>query len=363
LRARYYDPTTGRFNRLDPFFGNQFDPQSFHKYLYTHADPVNGIDPSGEIPVLAIYALIGAAIGGGFGYYQHGWEGALWGAVAGAASGASIGFLPAITSTTSLGTIIRIGILGGTIGGGIQGSIYGFTTSYFINDKGFGEALYDGIYDGIYGVLFGSTLGGAIPGGGYLLGKTVLTAGSLITRNLPAMKATALEYIMAANILVRQNSMAFSQVAKVKPVVRYVINPNNNTVKGKLGEWAGDLFMDLNGYTHLGDGLFDGIHGIDSIFLNPNTRRLVIHESKYRTQWSAASNPEELLGYGYGHKQMSDGWIGAVARKIGDKLPELRDRIYSVVGTPECEKTMSVVTKDGYMFLYQWKDNVWKLIQ
>ena len=47
LRARYYDPATGRFNRLDPFFGNMSDPQSFHKYLYTHADPVNGIDPSG----------------------------------------------------------------------------------------------------------------------------------------------------------------------------------------------------------------------------------------------------------------------------------------------------------------------------
>ncbi|MDR2116996.1 MAG: RHS repeat-associated core domain-containing protein [Planctomycetaceae bacterium] len=47
LRQRYYDPTTGRFNRLDPFFGNLSDPQSLHKYLYTHADPINWIDPSG----------------------------------------------------------------------------------------------------------------------------------------------------------------------------------------------------------------------------------------------------------------------------------------------------------------------------
>ncbi len=51
LRQRYYDPSTGRFNRLDPFFGNLSDPQSFHKYLYTHADPVNGIDPSGMMSV------------------------------------------------------------------------------------------------------------------------------------------------------------------------------------------------------------------------------------------------------------------------------------------------------------------------
>ncbi|MDR2439739.1 MAG: RHS repeat-associated core domain-containing protein, partial [Planctomycetaceae bacterium] len=48
LRQRYYDPVTGRFNRLDPFFGNLNDPQSLHKYLYCHADSINGIDPNGE---------------------------------------------------------------------------------------------------------------------------------------------------------------------------------------------------------------------------------------------------------------------------------------------------------------------------
>ena len=47
LRARYYDPATGRFNRLDPFTGNAMAPQSWHKYQYAHADPINGIDPSG----------------------------------------------------------------------------------------------------------------------------------------------------------------------------------------------------------------------------------------------------------------------------------------------------------------------------
>ena len=48
LRARYYDLATGRFTRLDPFFGELSDPQSLHKYLYVHADAVNAIDPSGE---------------------------------------------------------------------------------------------------------------------------------------------------------------------------------------------------------------------------------------------------------------------------------------------------------------------------
>ena len=48
-RARWYDPTTGRFNRMDPFFGVIQDPQSLHKYLYVHGDPVNMVDPSGEL--------------------------------------------------------------------------------------------------------------------------------------------------------------------------------------------------------------------------------------------------------------------------------------------------------------------------
>lgn len=47
-RARWYDPTVGRFNRMDPFAGNNRDPQSLHKYLYVHCNPVNGIDPTGE---------------------------------------------------------------------------------------------------------------------------------------------------------------------------------------------------------------------------------------------------------------------------------------------------------------------------
>jgi len=49
LRARYYDLATGRFNRVDPFFGNLRDPLSLHKYLYVHGDPISGTDPSGTM--------------------------------------------------------------------------------------------------------------------------------------------------------------------------------------------------------------------------------------------------------------------------------------------------------------------------
>jgi len=48
LRARYYNPGTGRFLSRDPEDGNRFDPASLHKYLYAGGDPVNAIDPAGR---------------------------------------------------------------------------------------------------------------------------------------------------------------------------------------------------------------------------------------------------------------------------------------------------------------------------
>jgi len=55
LRARWYDSLNGRFSQTDPFAGSPQDPQSLHKYLYCHANPVNGIDPSGnEFSLLSI---------------------------------------------------------------------------------------------------------------------------------------------------------------------------------------------------------------------------------------------------------------------------------------------------------------------
>jgi RHS repeat-associated protein len=51
LRARYYNPWSGTFNRTDPFAGNNQDPQSLHKYLYCHNNPVNAVDPSGEFSI------------------------------------------------------------------------------------------------------------------------------------------------------------------------------------------------------------------------------------------------------------------------------------------------------------------------
>ena len=48
LRARYYNPNSGRFMSRDSLEGNFFDPKTLHKYLYAGGDPVNGWDATGH---------------------------------------------------------------------------------------------------------------------------------------------------------------------------------------------------------------------------------------------------------------------------------------------------------------------------
>jgi RHS repeat-associated protein len=48
LRARYFNPVTGRLLSRDPADGRITDPRTLHKYLYAAADPVNLADPTGR---------------------------------------------------------------------------------------------------------------------------------------------------------------------------------------------------------------------------------------------------------------------------------------------------------------------------
>jgi RHS repeat-associated protein len=47
LRARYYNPSQGRFTGRDPFDGMLSEPLSLNKYAYVHGNPINNIDPTG----------------------------------------------------------------------------------------------------------------------------------------------------------------------------------------------------------------------------------------------------------------------------------------------------------------------------
>ncbi|MCE1254775.1 MAG: hypothetical protein LWX83_14660, partial [Anaerolineae bacterium] len=50
LRARLYSTEMGRFLTKDAWPGNYNLPESYNKWLYTYANPVNLTDPSGHDP-------------------------------------------------------------------------------------------------------------------------------------------------------------------------------------------------------------------------------------------------------------------------------------------------------------------------
>jgi hypothetical protein len=51
LRARYYNPATGRFLSMDPDAGLASDPATLHRYVFTRNNPINMADPTGEADI------------------------------------------------------------------------------------------------------------------------------------------------------------------------------------------------------------------------------------------------------------------------------------------------------------------------
>jgi RHS repeat-associated protein len=51
LRARWYDPTTGRFLQMDSFEGENAEPYTLSKYIFCENDPINRMDASGNADV------------------------------------------------------------------------------------------------------------------------------------------------------------------------------------------------------------------------------------------------------------------------------------------------------------------------
>ena len=70
LRARYMNPSQGRFLSLDPAKGSDSDPRSLHKYLYGLNDPANRMDPSGLMSIgevaatTAVISVLAASVAG-----------------------------------------------------------------------------------------------------------------------------------------------------------------------------------------------------------------------------------------------------------------------------------------------------------
>jgi RHS repeat-associated protein len=62
LRARYFNPLTGRFLTTDPLAASPSDPSSLNRYAYAAADPVNNSDPTGMLAPLTATEVAGEII-------------------------------------------------------------------------------------------------------------------------------------------------------------------------------------------------------------------------------------------------------------------------------------------------------------
>jgi RHS repeat-associated protein len=141
--ARYYSPDLGRFLSMDP---HRVPGASLNYYTYCDGDPVNRVDPTGEISLtlgtvlvaVAIGCAVGAAIGAGVELYkQRNEEHTDWGQVGTAALiggclggiGAAVG---AVAGAALLGTL---GVLGaGAAAGGLEAAV-----CYCVQAAGTGE--------------------------------------------------------------------------------------------------------------------------------------------------------------------------------------------------------------------------------
>jgi len=98
LRARQYNPHLARFTSREPVAGQFKEPLTLHKYLYCMSDPVNRIDPSGELSLteVAFSAGMNSGLYGLTGYAQgaRGW-GLLMPMVKGAFLGGGASFFAA----------------------------------------------------------------------------------------------------------------------------------------------------------------------------------------------------------------------------------------------------------------------------
>jgi len=97
LRARLMNPLTGRFWSMDSYEGSGDDPHTLHKYLYTSADPVTGIDPNGHMTMTEVLS-VGAQIAS-----KVKWA------------------LPTIPGWTSSGTFVFRAVVGSALGLSING--------------------------------------------------------------------------------------------------------------------------------------------------------------------------------------------------------------------------------------------------
>jgi RHS repeat-associated protein len=168
LRARWYNPSLGRFLTRDPFPGMAALPGTQNPYAYVNNNPVNLTDPGGRIAPILIAAGVGATIGGvagGAGYVlahpggrpeDYLQSGGFWRAVGvGALSGGVAGVVGFATGGLALGGGLGGAMVGGIVSGGLSGMAGQVTSNLLMQCPWHQGVLEAGISGGLIGGITG----------------------------------------------------------------------------------------------------------------------------------------------------------------------------------------------------------------
>ncbi|MFA5670398.1 MAG: DUF5675 family protein, partial [Balneolaceae bacterium] len=156
--ARYYDAALGRWSVTDP--AGQYPTP----YGYAGNSPIMNVDRDGRIAWFAPL-IIGAAVGGGSGYFvgkSHGAKG--WDLAGYIAGGAAIGAVSAGIGSAVSGFVAASTGLSGFAGGTVSGAAGG-AAGGFVSGAGFaGMSGQNPLRGGVYGAIGGGITGGIFGG-------------------------------------------------------------------------------------------------------------------------------------------------------------------------------------------------------
>lgn len=159
MNGRLYDPLVGRMFSPDPVVSDNTNSQAYNRYSYVNDNPLKYTDPSGNVPiglVIAVVAAVNLAVNANNIHSIGGFYGSIAVSAASVLAGNYVGSF----FYTAAG-------IGGFGGGFISGSTGGFAGG-FVGSAGnaliSGASIDESLYAGIQGAVIGGFIGGATGG-------------------------------------------------------------------------------------------------------------------------------------------------------------------------------------------------------
>lgn len=267
MRSRLYDPNRGQFTQRDP----QGYVDSPCPYVYCIHNPVDLIDPLGEIAPQAAAAIIGGIAGGIIGGVSTYWgnpNADRWDIIEGIAVGTLSGAVSGFTFGASTGALARIGlgavssgiisgsasgITGGVIGGGWYGGRKNYITSGGDITSTLKGAAYGAGREGIVGGIGGAASGGV----GGRMWSSIVTKGALgrgmnlaISRGAPAPYAriSPNSILGAAQLTIPSAFSGSAAQGMANATISYIEGSPSKTLGDHAKMFTLNLFGELGGF-------------------------------------------------------------------------------------------------------------------